>query len=342
MSRLYTPRNILSRVWKCFFAFALIFAVTTPKSQTPNPYAEDAERVAALLQWTGGAWSFITGFRTGVGFLTGLDGQSQITLADIRQIVGEALREQELTELKKEVNGYIDNFHQTQVLARDLVMSGQSMDTLMTSSWAQTYLRGRLTDLVSTGTELVNKLEPIMRLPVSVENDRLVVDALPAYTVLVPALISAMKLAGEIDPQLKRGHDEFISEKIVKAQQTLFMAAGAYVLYAYEPARGQIFFYSPVGEDRSWMLSRPLYRYYYFDPFVTTAFAGPYEPFFRYQALPVVQLALDSLEKTVNAQPAMVSATNVYIWDLYGSPSFRPKNPSLAPVAFGHITQVRQ
>jgi hypothetical protein len=143
-----------------------------------------------------------------------------------------------------------------------------------------------------------------------------------------------------IDPALKRSYDELISQKLVTAEQSLFMAAGAFVLYAYEPRQSAHRFYSPVGADRSWMQARPLYRYLYVDPFVGGRFAGPLEPFFRYQEVPVVKLALDSLDKINTTQPSLVWAEEAYIWDLFSEPSARTARR--APLVFAEIARIRQ
>ncbi len=348
-----------SSVKACLSACILLFAAfshAAPDAQTParkiplqiseqSPDSlEELKRIQAIIEWCSGAWSFISGVRSGVAFLTGLDGQSRLTIADIRQTVTEALRQESLTRLQEDINGFLDRYDQTQILARNQVIAGQSLETLMSSPWGKTHLYDRLRSLVDDGSDILQRLEPILRAPANPENDRRVVAIMPAYTVMLPSLISAMKLAAEIDPTLlKRGYDEVISKKLVMAEQSLFMAAGAYVLYAYEPARGPVFFYSPVGTDRDgWMLERPLYRYHYVDPFLGGRFAGPHAPFYQYQAIPIVQLALDSLDKIMNVQPSMVTAKNVFIWDLFNTASSTRSKLGIAPFVFGYIVQVRQ
>jgi hypothetical protein len=308
-----------------------------------DSYAEDARRVAAIVEWTGSTWSYIAGVRTAFGFLTGLDEQEHISIGDIRQVVHDALKEEALTELRGKIDGYMDRYHTMQVLSRDQVMSGQSMDTLLTSNWGTTHLHDNLTDLINDGTDLLVELDRFVQAQGGQPlDDRLLVSAMPAYTVLVPALISSMKLATEIDPlRLKRGYDELVSEKIAKMQQRLFDAVGAYLIYAYDPAHGPVNFYSPVGADTDgWMLSRPLYRYHYVDPYIGKSFSSPHAPFFQYQSIPIVSLALDSLEKAVKAQHGMVVARDVYVWDLRTSP-VKPGN-NIAGFVFGDIVRVRQ
>jgi hypothetical protein len=313
------------------------FSSVTVKAQVVNnPYAEDAKRVAAIIQWATGTWGYVNGARTAVGFLTGMDGQAQLTIADIHETVVEALQDQSLRRVKEDVAGFMDRYHQMQVLARDQVMSGQSMDSLLSSPWGATHLRDRLTALVDDGTDLLSRLDPILRAPSSIANDRRLVDAIPAYVMLMPAVVSAMKIAAEIDPaRLKRGYDQLVSEKLIGAQQTLFGAAGAYQIYGFEPATGLTFLRWAVGGNDGWLQERPLYRHYYIDPYSDpdNPFHGPRPRFAVYQRLPVAQLALDCLEKAVIAQHAMIVARNVPVLDLF--------RPATAPLVFGYIIQVR-
>jgi hypothetical protein len=289
--------------------------------------------VKAIINWISGAWDFVSGLRTAVGFLTGLDGGTQVSLADIQETVLKALEQHATEERIRRVGGFMDRFHQVQVTARDLIMAGQSVDTVMASD----FLRERLVALIDDGTDLFRELDPTLRAPATSENDELAIAVMPAYTMLVPALVSAMKLVGGIIPLLKRSQDELISEKLITAQQTLFIATGVYVLYAYEPGQSPIFFYAPVGEDREgWMSQRPLYRYHYIDPFIGQRFSGPREFFFRYQAIPIVQLVLESLERIVNTQPSMVWAERVDIVDIVSG------DRRTAQFVFGQIIRVRQ
>jgi hypothetical protein len=334
MLRQYAPRTILSRTRSCLLVVVLFFSAASPKAQAQrNPYAEDLERVKAIINWTSGAWDFVSGLRTAVGFLTGLDGGSQFSLADIRETVVKALEQHETENRIRRVGGFMDNFHQIQNNVRDLVMAGQDPDAVM----ASTFVQGRLGALIDEGTLLFREIDPTLRAQATSHNDELAIAVMPAYTVLVPALVSAMRLVSERLPLLKRSQDELISEKLITAQQTLFLAAGAYVLYAYEPGQSPIFFYAPVGEERdSWMLQRPLYRYHYIDPFIGQRFSGPREFFFRYQAIPIVQLALHSLERIVNTQPSMVWAERVNIVDIVSG------GLRTVQFVFGQIIQVRQ
>jgi hypothetical protein len=347
MLRQCSPRNILRRTGLCLLAVVLLASGGVPKvhAQT-NRYAEDAARLAAIAKWVSGTWKYIGGLRTAIGFLTGFDGQAQLTLADIRETVVSAIKEVNAETLAKEVDGFADNFHQVQVLTRsvasDAMRAGQSMDSIMVSDFGKIYLAARFSELINSGTYLFKQLDPILRAGSidengrsNSENDRLVIAVTPAYTVLVPLLVSAMKLVGEIDPALKSGHDELISEKLASAQQTLFMAAGAYTLYAYEPGPNPPnYFYSPVAEDSRWMWKWPLYAYHYRDPYIGGRFYGPAEPFHRYQTIPIVKLALDSLQEIMNVQPSMVWAENAVIWDLY--------TEKFAPFVFGWIIRLRQ
>lgn len=317
-------------------------------------YDADAKQVEAIIKWASSTWSFISGARTAVDFLTGLDGQSKVSIEEIRPTVVGALRDESLRQLQLDIDGFMRQFHQMQVLALDRVMSGESKETLMTSTWGTTHLRDLLTALIEDGTKLFDRIDPVLREPVGIDSDRRTVEAIPAYTVFVPAWISAMKLAAEIDPNLlKRGYDQIISETLVQSQQTLFNAAGSYLIDAYDPVGDPARFYSPVGADTDgWMMNRSLYRYYYIDPYgncasssklprnTTGCFSGPHDPFVRYQEIPVVSLALDSLEKNINSQHSMVVAENVYIWDLFSSP-VKPGH-NVAEHVFADIIRVRQ
>lgn len=334
-----STRGILSSTGWFLLTVVLLFSAGAPKAhaQQPNSFEKDLAAAEAILNWASGAYRFISGARTAIEFLTGLDGGPRLT-EDIKQTVLGALREHETGLRKAAVQGLLDNFIQVQKDVDQVLGQGQTMDT------ALDFVRESLVALIQDGTKLFNQLEPILRAPATLENDADVVGNMWAYTVVVPTLVSAMKLVGEIIPSLKRSRDESISEKLIAAQQTLFMAAGAYILYVYEPGQSPIFFYSTVGEQRGgWMVERPLYRYHYVDPFVGGGgggFVGPLEPFFRYQENPVVKLALGSLERIVNVQPSMVWAERVNIPDIFSSPD-DPK-AKRADFVFGQIIRVRQ
>lgn len=331
-----STRGILSSSGWFLLTVVLHFSAGTPdaQAQQPNSFEKDVAAAEAILNWASGTYRFISGARTAIEFLTGLDGGPRLT-EDIKQTVLGALREHETGLRKAAVQGFLDNFIQVQKDVDLILGRGKTMDT------ALDFVRESLVALIQDGTKLFNQLEPILRAPATLENDADVVGNMWAYTVVVPTLVSAMKLVGEIIPSLKRSRDESISEKLIAAQQTLFMAAGAYILYAYEPGQQKSFFYSPVGEQlRGWMVERPLYRYYYVDPFVGGRFVGPLEPFSRYQENPVVKLALGSLDRIVNAQPSMVWTERVQIPDVFSSAD-DPK-AKRADFVFGQIIRVRQ
>jgi hypothetical protein len=330
-------QNGPNRAWIYILIIVMSLSPVTARAQgVSNPYSEDAKRVEAIIKWASGTWGYVQGARTAVGFLTGMDGQAQLTLQDIHETVVEALQDQSLKRLKEDVAGFMDRYHQMQVLARDQVMSGQDMNTLLTSTWGTTHLRDRLTALIDDGTDLLSRIDPILRDPVSTQDEQRAIDVMPAYVMLMPAVVSAMKVAAEIDPaRLKRGYDQLVSEKLIGAQQMLFGLVGAYQIYAFEPAKGPTFFHSPVGAaNTSWMRERPLYRHYHPLGEVT----GPANRFIVYQQLPVIQLALDCLEKAVKAQHAMIVARNVPMLDLFNIPEGLPPTAALV---YGYIIQVR-
>jgi hypothetical protein len=331
-----SPRNILRRTGVCLLAIVLLAAAGTPKAQAQTtPYDKDWERLKNVIKWVNGAWSFVGGLRSVVGFLTGSDGQPQLTIQDIQETITNALDKKEDDDLIKDVTAFANNFHNIEVEANSVRAS------IMASSFVTSYLAGSFKALNMTGQSLFDKLNPILRAPSIRENDQRVYRVMPAYTVLVPTMVSTRKLLGEIEPLLKSAQDRLISETLAAATQTLFMAAGAYVLYAHDPRRvPPVFFYSPVGTDDAWMFHRPLYAYNhtYHGQLITV----PALRFYQYQAIPIVKLALDSLESIVSVQPSMVWTERAYIWDLFTDPNMSQSKPAFAPSALGWITRVRQ
>lgn len=332
-----SPRDLLRRTGWYLLAVVLLASAGAPKAQSQTTsYDEDAKRLAALAEWVSGAWSFIGGVRTAVQFLTGTADQRQLTLEDIKGTIDDALVERDDMKLVEGVKAFAANFHDLSLDAK--VLGSNAMLT--------GHLTGQLTNLRMKGVDLFTTIDDILRLPSTSEddqkqgpkNDRRVIAVMPAYTVLVPLLVSTRKLLGEVEPSLKSAQDQQNSETLAKAQQTLFMAAGAFVLYAYEPeyAPGRIppnFFYSPVAEDGRWMFKWPLYAYHYRDPYIGGRIYGPAEPFRVYQNIPIVELALDSLESIVKVQPSLVWAKNAVIWDL--------DTEKFAKFVFGWIIRVR-
>jgi hypothetical protein len=382
MLRQRSPRNAVSRTGLCLLAVVLLACVATPKANAQtNRYAEDAARLEAVAEWVSGAWSFFDGARTAVEFLTGFDGQTQLSLADIRETVISALKEVNAQELASDTTGLVDVFHevevQTRAVASDAMKAGRDMDSIMASSFATSFLATRLADLSTRGTILFNKLEPILRAPTTLddrtrlENEVLAIAVMPAYTALVPLLVSTMKLIGEIEPSLKSAQNQLINEKLAAAQQTLFMAAGAYSLWVpsekcgFEIIRNGWFFelkwtcrpshfYAPVGKDVGFLHSRPFYAHYTFDRGTNPAchiydlsrcyqFVSPDIPFYQYQTIPIVKLALDSLESIGDVACSMVSADDVLVWDPGVDTSSLIYNyGSHVSHANGWIMQVRQ
>jgi hypothetical protein len=340
MLRQRLPRDILGRTGWGLLALVLLASAGAPKVQAQTTsYDEHAKQVENVIKWASGAWSFVGGLRTVVGFLTGSDSQPQLQLADIQKTVVAALDERHDKDLIEAVNGLVRLFHAIEVEADSV------RDSIMAGSFATPYLASNFSTLITDGEKLFTRLDEIMRLPSTPENNQRVYRVTPAYTVLVPVLVSTRRMLGEIDASLKSAEETLIREMLVQATQTISTAAGAYLLYAYEPGpTPPFYFYSPVAEDRRWMWKWPLYAYHYRDGYSVgnctnplgcgPIFVGPAQPFSHYQTIPVVKLALTSLEKILSVQPSMVWAENAVIWDLY--------TQKFAPFVFGWIIRVRQ
>jgi hypothetical protein len=135
MLRQRSPRNIVGRTGLYLLAVVLLASGGAPQAQAQTTsYAEHAKQVENVIKWTKGAWSFVGGLRTVVGFLTGSDNQPQLQLTDIQKTVVAALDERHDKDLIEAVNGLVRLFHAIEVEANSV------RDSIMAGSFATPYL----------------------------------------------------------------------------------------------------------------------------------------------------------------------------------------------------------
>jgi hypothetical protein len=185
-------------------------------------------------------------------------------------------------------------------------------------------------------------LTPISGFPGDTEIAERVNKLLPGYVTLVTLELASYKLKAETDEFLASLEEKNASEALVRAQQILFGAVGAYILHAYECGKDPVFFYSPIGTDHGWMFNRPLYAYYHIVPKVVPALLPPPLLFEQYQTLPVADTALRFLETIASAAPAIVLAHDAYIFNFYADPNDARSKPSWASCALGSMAKVRR
>ena len=324
-------QHFLKRIGMCFLVVTSLCSVDVHKVKAQSTSVEDdAKRLVEIGEWVSHAWGYIQGTETAIEFLTGVGQKKELTLEDIKGTIDDALIDQDDRHLVDDVRAYAKNLHD---FARDVNvgMSTQELFDMLRLTFFKQLIEER-----SEGTKLFTALNSILHLPSNVRNDQRVIAVMPAYIVFVPLFVSTTRLINEVEPGLRLSQDMKISETLAEAQQALFTAAGSYTLYAYEPGAGgnPNFLYSQVAiETSGWMTKWPLYAFYFLDPFLDKQFSGPLEPFQIYQTIPIVKLALDSLESIVKAQPSIVWARDALIFNLFSD--------KRAPFVFGWIVQVR-
>jgi hypothetical protein len=178
-------------------------------------------------------------------FLTGVNDHKELTAEDIKGVVEDAL---------------ID-FHDQQLVDAAQMFAAKCRNNALDIHAPKVV--DELTDRNDEGTGILSLLDSILRLPSNPVNDRRVVTIMPAYAVVLPLVVSTRKLLNEADPALKRSREQQIINTLATAQQSLLMAAGAHVLYTYEPGGNPNFAYTSVYEG-GLMFDLPLWAYYYY------------------------------------------------------------------------------
>ena len=326
------------RTGTCLLILILILPVDAIRAEaSTSSFDSDAQTIKEIIDWSTSAWDYLGKVRTAVEFITGKQPPTGLTIQQIENTIEYVIdRENDRMSIAK-VESLAARFHAMVIQIKAVLPPGQSVDSLIGSDFVKTYLADTLAGIHADGTDLLADLGSVLRSPSTRVTDQRVARLMAAYVTLVPLWASSMKLLGEVSPEVKPAQDELISEELVQVQQTLFMAAGAYLLRAYECGNSSISFYSPVGgEIYGWMLSRPLFAYY--NPINAhgggSGFVPPPQFFWQYESENAAKLALNSLESVGSASHSMVWAANAPHWDLF-------LHLNSASCVLGWITRVR-
>jgi hypothetical protein len=309
----------------------------------PSRELEDLKTLGEIISWAKGGFDYITGGIKVIKFLIGYNPPAALTIKAIQDTLVIELHKQHDHDLVVNAKALSDIFRQLSDQVKIQRARVKDDEDLAGAEFARIYSTIFNANLQAhfevESAEALAALGDVLSLPSTNENGQRVAAVLPAYVTVVVLRVSSLKMLSEIDDGVKPANDQRISEILLDAQQTLFHAAGAFVLRAYECGKPASFFYSPVGTDSRWMEQRPLYWYYYLLN-QGRYFSRPYLNFAEYELLPVAKVALKALENITNDTHALVQAENVYIFGLYTDPNFPRSKPSFAPCALGSIARV--
>jgi hypothetical protein len=300
---------------------------------------DDLKTLGEIVSFLKGSFDYVTGASNIIKFLTGYNPPNELTMKAIEAALAESEDKRYDHNLVVKAKILADLYRELFDELQTQKARGKTDDQLFTmfsQIYSTIFNAASHANFNRDATELWDFLEDVVALPSTDYNSKRVAMVLPAYLSVIPLKISSLSLLNEIEPSGKPGRDQTINELLVRAQQTLFDAVGAFVLDAYECGKPQSVFYSPVGTDNRWMAQRPLFKYY--------LTRGPVPvlgmSFSVYEGMSIANHALAALERITNDIGAPVIAENAYILNLQTDPNIDSTKPSFAQCALGSIASV--
>ena len=286
----------------CFAAVALGGA---PAHAQPNQHAENWAALQKVLGFAGAAYGYVNGAIGAIQWLTGGGGApKEDALAQMGAVVAEALRAERKEVLASRTESLVNRLQMVQnLVAANMAQMGNDP---MSSSWAKTYLASRMANLQDDAADLYTEIARILRRTAVSGRDgyaleKEAVAMVPAFMMVVPVQVAAMKMVGELDPSLAAGNAQNLRLVLADAGRTYYRLVGTYAIgwAVCNPGERCWPAASPVGLDQAQMWKRQLYSYYHrlangnLNTYPAARWSG-------YQSIPLVNAALRSLE-SINA-----------------------------------------
>jgi hypothetical protein len=327
-------------------------------------WSEDNEKFLKALGWVANVFEFIGPGKELLSFLFGVKfTPDPLTGETVRGIVLNVLRDEKLATAKGHANAFFDNFETArnfaEILATTAKDRGQSLNQyLETANGERELLLMRLHDAITSGRLVFEELQYFLRTPskaASSEESRRAAEATPTYILVGAGVAAIHKLLATAVPSSSPVEQDAIDRLLRENVQSLFMAAGAFDMYAWprnEAPSASNVFYSP---DGTWNYqSRPLYDFIY--PASTCGgnfsgtpcnFVGPPVGYCTYQQNPLVNLALETLQKSLdtlradNPEDGIVQVSRAYRYSPHTDPNLPWSKPQFPTDLLAWIHHVR-